>query len=223
MAVRTIRRDILESLSAEIDALFKQVELKYWGLLPWDEISEKLAVQDFFRELSRGKKEAIIAYSNKYSPEEKLAASYLHDMACSELTFWAKSISRRLYFTARHSHPWVVEFSSRLQTLVFEHIIKTLTCSSSFAVNIHLKRTAKERKVKERTVEIINYRKLCQLFAVAGNCETSLKKDVSGKGRVNVIVNDSKPFVLTYNEQKETVTVMCHYGSWNTDGVPQFI
>ena len=64
MAVRTIRRDILESLSAEIDALFKQVELKYWGLLPWDAISEKLAVQDIFRELSRGKKEAIIAYSN---------------------------------------------------------------------------------------------------------------------------------------------------------------
>jgi hypothetical protein len=46
--------------------LFKQVELKYWRLLPWDAISEKLAVQDFFRELSRGKKEAIIAYSNKY-------------------------------------------------------------------------------------------------------------------------------------------------------------
>jgi hypothetical protein len=109
MAVRSIRRDILESLSAEIDAsLFKQVELKYWGLLPWDEISEKLAVQDFFRELSRGKKEAIIACSNKYSPEEKLAASCLHDMAyCSELTYWEKSISRRLYFTARHSHPWV--------------------------------------------------------------------------------------------------------------------
>ena len=178
MAVRSIRRDILESLSAEIDAsLFKQVELKYWGLLPWDEISEKLAVQDFFRELSRGKKEAIIACSNKYSPEEKLAASCLHDMACSELTFWAKSISRRLYFTARHSHPWVVEFSSRLQTLVFEHIIKTLTCCSSFAANIHLKRTAKERKVNERSVEIINCRKLCQLFAVAGNCETSLIKE----------------------------------------------
>jgi hypothetical protein len=34
MAVRTIGRDILESLSAEIDALFKQVELKYWRLLP---------------------------------------------------------------------------------------------------------------------------------------------------------------------------------------------
>jgi hypothetical protein len=139
-SVRSIRRDILESLSAEIDAFFKQVELKYWGLLPWDAISEKLAVQDFFRELSRGKKEAIIAYSDRYSPEEKLAASCLHDMACSELTFWAKSISRRLY-----SHPWVVEFSSRLQTLVFEHIIKTLTCSSTFAVNIRLKRTAKER------------------------------------------------------------------------------
>ena len=77
--------------------------------------------------------------------------------------------------------------------------------------------------MKERTVEINNYRKLCQLFAVAGNFETSLKKDVPGKSRVNVIVNDSKPFVLTYNEQNEIVTVMCHYGSWNTDGVPQFI
>jgi hypothetical protein len=55
--------------------------------------------------------------------------------------------------------------------------------------------TYSQRKESEkRTVEIINYRKFCQLFAVAGNCETSLKKDVSGKGRVSVIVNDSNHF-----------------------------
>ena len=213
----------MQELSCEIDNFYKKLELKWWGLLPWEAISEKLAVKDFFRDLSHATKEAIIAHSSKYSPEEKLAVSCLHGMACADVRFWEKSILQRLHFTPRHSHPWVVDFVSRLQKLVFEHIVKILTCSSTFAVHINLRRTAKGDRIKEQIVKITSYRKLYQLFEVAGDGGKSFKKCVSGKGHVDLIINENKPFVITYNEQKETVHVMCHYGCWNTDGVPQFI
>ena len=73
--------EAMQELSCEIENFHKQLELKWWGSLPWEAISEKLAVKDFFRDLSRATKEAIITHSSKYSPEEKLAASCLHSMA----------------------------------------------------------------------------------------------------------------------------------------------
>ena len=81
----------MERLFAEIDNFCKQLELKYGGLLPWDAISEKLAVQDLFRYLSRVKKHAIVAHSSKYS-SEMTTMPCLHGMVCSELSFWTKSI-----------------------------------------------------------------------------------------------------------------------------------
>ena len=67
MADKSLNHEAMERLSAEIDNFYKQLELKYWGLLPWNAISEKLAVQDLFRYLSRVKKDAIVAHSSKYS------------------------------------------------------------------------------------------------------------------------------------------------------------
>ena len=108
MADNNLSDEILETLSADIDKLFKDVELKYCGILPWEAVSEKLAVQDFFRSLSRAKENAIFACSSRYTREEKLASNSfasLHNMACSELLFWTKSIHRRMHFTVKHSHP----------------------------------------------------------------------------------------------------------------------
>ena len=64
MVDRSLNHEAMERLSAEIDNFYKQLELKYWGLLPWDAISEKLAVQDLFCYLSRVKKDAIVAHSS---------------------------------------------------------------------------------------------------------------------------------------------------------------
>ena len=228
MATNSLSDEMIEALSSEIDKLFKDIELKYWGLLPWDAISEKLAVKDFFRKLSHAKKNAIIAHSSKYTSEQKLASTSsvcLHGMACSELSFWTKSILRRMYFTVKHSHPWMIVLSSRLPKPIFDYIIEVLTCSSSFSVSINDTHLAKGRAKKERIVRITNKRKLYQLLCtgVDGNDELNFKKNVAGKGHVDLIVSENKPFVITYSYVKENVNIMCHYGSWNTNGVPQFI
>ena len=67
MAYGSLNHEAIERLSSEIDNFYKKLELKYWRLLPWDAISENLAVQDLFCNLSRVKKDAIIAHSSKYS------------------------------------------------------------------------------------------------------------------------------------------------------------
>ena len=82
-----------------------------------------------------------------------------------------------MYFTARHAHPWVVEFSSRLQRQVFDHIIKILTCTSSFGVFINVTHFAKGQTVKERIVHVTNKQKLCQLFTVDRNGEPNFRKN----------------------------------------------
>ena len=89
-------------------------------------------------------------------------------------------------------------------------------------IHINLRRTTKGDRIKEQIsiVKITSYRKLYQLFEVAGGGGKRLTKYVSGKGHVDFIINETKP---TYNEQKETVKFMCHYGCWNTHGVSQFI
>lgn len=92
-----------------------------------------------------------------------------------------------------------------------------------FGVNINVTRIAKGKNVKEQIVRITNRRKMYQLFTVDGNGEPNFKKQLPGRGHVDLIVNENKPFVITYNDSKENVNVMCHYGCWNTNGVPQFI
>ena len=77
--------------------------------------------------------------------------------------------------------------------------------------------------MNERIVRITNKRKLCQLSTVDGNGEPNFRKNVTGRGHVDLMVNDRKPFVITYNDSKENVNILCHYGCWNTNGVPQFI
>lgn len=226
MAANNISDEIIKMLSSDVDKAFKDIELKYWGVLPWDAITEKLAVQDFFRKLSNAKKKAMIAHSSGYTSEEKLASTSfacLHGMACSELSFWTKSILRRLFFTVKHSHPWMIVFSSRLQKEVYNYIIEVLTCSSSFSVSVNDTYLAKGRAIKERIVSITNKRKLEQLLSTAVDHELTFKKDFPGKGHVDLIVSESKPFVIKYSYIKEIVNIMCHYGSWNTSGVPQFV
>ena len=117
MAANNISDGIIKMLSSDVDKAFKDIELKYWGVLPWDAIADKLAVQDFFRKLSNAKKKAMIAHSSGYTNEEKLASTSfagLHGMACSELSFWTKSILRRLFFTVKHSHPWIIVYQSKI-------------------------------------------------------------------------------------------------------------
>ena len=57
----------------------------------------------------------------------------------------------------------------------------------------------------------------------SGNEETSLKREFSGKGKPDNVIDREKPFTDTYNSGNEVVKVYCHYGAWNNDNVTQFI
>ena len=70
--------------------------------------------------------------------------------------------------------------------------------------------TLQKGTLKERIVRITNKRKLSQLFTVDRNGEPNFRKNVTGRGHVDLTVNDSKSFVITYNYSKENVNILCH-------------
>ena len=140
-------------------------------------------------------------------------------MACSEVSYWKKTLMRRQVLTAKHSHPWVIEFTSRLQEEIFKHIVNIITSTSNFGVH-----TRPGRTNKEQIVEVTSKPKLQQMLRFClGNEETSLKREFPGKGKTDIIIDREKPFTVSYNSGNEVVKVYCHYGAWNNDNVPQFI
>ena len=218
MAARFLNQEMSSEISGEIETFYRKLEKKYYNGLAQDAIPQKLALQDLFKELKEMKERTMKVHSES-SPREKLKfkQSDLHDMACSEVRYWKKAIMRRQYLTAKHSHPWLIEFSSRLQGNIFMHIVNIMTCTSMFGVKTRAGRT------NEQIVEVTNKGKLQQLLSIfLGIAERSLKRQIPGKGRTDVIIDQQKPFIITYNSSFEIVKVQCHYGAWNCDDVPQF-
>ena len=160
MAARELNDEIIRDLSEEIGSFYEKTESKYWTSLPSEAVPEKFAIQDLFKELNRLKEDSLKSYSRR-SARDKLTASScnLHDMACRELDNWKKSIIRREFFVAKHSNPWIVEFSYRLHKEIFDHLVEIFTCTSMYGVNIenHLKRNG---EVKEKVINVSHRRKL---------------------------------------------------------------
>ena len=47
-----------------------------------------------------------------------------------------------------------------------------------------------------------------------------LTKNIPGKGRAKLLVSGVKDFALVYKYSKRQLSVLCHYGFWNTHGFP---
>ena len=177
-------------------------------------------MQDLFKELSVLKEQTMKSHSEANLKEKlKFKKCDLHHIACSEVRYWKKTLIRRQFLTAKHSHPWVIEFTSRLQEDIFKHIVNIITSTSNFGVQ-----TRPGRTNKEQIVEVTSKPKLQQMLRFClGNEETNLKREFPGKGKTDIIIDREKPLTVTYNSQNEVVKVRCHYGAWNSDNVPQFI
>ena len=92
--------------------------------------------------------------------------------------------SVRVYWTTL-SHPWVIEFTSRLQEDIFKHIVNIITSTSNFGVH-----TRPGRTNKEQIVEVTSKPKLQQMLRFClGNEETSLKREFPGKGKTDIIID----------------------------------
>ena len=138
-------------------------------------------------------------------------------MACNEVSYWRKTLMRRQFLTAKHSHPWIIEFTSRLQEYIFKHIVDILTSTSRFGVDTHTGRTN-----KEQVVEITSKPKLQQMF-LPGQWEYHFEAGISGKGKDKHCYWQRGPLHYHLQLWNEVVKVHCHYGAWNSDNVPQFV
>lgn len=220
MAARSLNNAMAQKISKEIDDFYGKLEMKYYRGIQREDIPQKLAVQDLFKELAILKEQTMKSHSEANLREKlKFKKCDLHHMACSEVSYWKKTLMRRQFLTAKHSHPWVIEFTSRLQEDIFKHIVNILTSTSNFGVH-----TRPERTNKEQIVEVTSKPKLQQMLRFClGNEDTSLKREFPGKGKTDIIIDREKPFTVSYNSGNEVVKVYCHYGAWNNDNVPQFI
>ena len=68
MAARELNTEIIRGLSEEIRSFYGKTESKYWKSLPPEAVSEKLAIQDLFKELHRLKEDCLKSYSQHYVP-----------------------------------------------------------------------------------------------------------------------------------------------------------
>ena len=129
MAASSLDCEIGKEISSALDTLYKNLEMKYYSDVARDDIPQKLALQDLFKELSQLKDRTLESHS-EVCPREKLKFKQtdLHRIACSEVRHWKKSMMRRQFLTAKQSNPWVIEFSSRLQEEIFNHIVNVMTC-----------------------------------------------------------------------------------------------
>ena len=224
MAARELNTEIIRGLSKEIGSFYEKTESKYWKSLPSEAVPEKLAIQDLFKELNRLKEDSLKSYS-RISARDKLTVSScnLHDMACRELDNWKRSIIRGEFFVAKHSNPWVVEFSYRLHKEIFDHLVEILTCTSMYGVNIQ-NQLKKNGEAKEKVIEVSHKRKLERSFSdgqITG--EMGFRRSIKVKGHTDLLVDANRPFQLKYIYSTEMVQIKCYYGVSNEEGVPQFI
>ena len=64
MAARELARETLEALSCDLERLHNETENKYWNSLPYDAVSDKIAVQTLFKEVKESTKRAVKAHSS---------------------------------------------------------------------------------------------------------------------------------------------------------------
>ena len=78
MAANSVNNDTAKEISKEIDRFYRRFKTKYSPSITRDDISQKLAVQDLFRELKVLKEETVKAH---------LETSLKEKMKCKRLTY----------------------------------------------------------------------------------------------------------------------------------------
>ena len=93
MAARYVNSAIAKEISQEVDKFYEKRELRYYSSIPRDDVTQKLALQDLFKELSVLKEQTMKCHSET-SVREKLKCKKcdLHRMACNEVSYWRKTL-----------------------------------------------------------------------------------------------------------------------------------
>ena len=63
MAVRSVNSPMAREISKEIDEFYGKLEMKYYSSIQREDVPQKLAVQDLFKELSVLKEQTMKSHS----------------------------------------------------------------------------------------------------------------------------------------------------------------
>ena len=139
----------------------------------------------------------------------------IHPFAVREISIWHSQITRRLRKKALVQTGWKIILVRDLPCKMFEHIVRICTANTCFA-------TKTTQTTVEHVVEFTDARKVMYIFKQVAGIHKDLRKTFAHFGVAKAFVSQEKPFKLSYKVKNEQLKVQCHYGFWNSHGVPQF-
>lgn len=105
MAASSVNIAMAKDISKDIDEFYGKLEMKYFSGIQREDVAQKLAVQDLFTELLVLKEQTMKSHLEANLREKlKFKKCDLHHMACSEVSYWRKTLMQRQFLTAKHSH-----------------------------------------------------------------------------------------------------------------------
>ena len=137
-------------------------------------------------------------------------------MITREVLMWIKTIHRRMVASPRARNPWFIEIKRDLPQEIF-CVIKDAVLSGISAFGVSVEDSVVKFNHKNRL-----YRDLSK-FCCLTKCEIQnrLKKNFGARHKdfkAEVLVDNNKPFLVTYDKRGMRVIVSCHYGCWNNFG-----
>lgn len=90
MAASSVKSVMAKDISKEIDEFYGKLKMKYYSGIQREHVPQK---QDLFKELLVLKKKTIKSHSEAHLREKlKFKKCDLHHMACSEVSYWKKTL-----------------------------------------------------------------------------------------------------------------------------------
>ena len=208
------------NMKSVLDEMFEKKEWELYGNIASANVDQKLALEDFFKEL-RVAKDLIVKKYEATCERQKLhyvmELGKVHTIVTKEVLYWKKVIQRRMHKTPRQSCPYRIDFSYRLSEEIFSCIKDLLTCVSQYGLEIHQTKGT-------TTIKIWSKRKLELFFndvlgAACGGLPTKVIKNAT----VKILISEQKVFTLKYTRACERMEITCFYGVWNEHHVPQHL
>ena len=173
---------------------------------------------NFRAEVTRCLEDSFKRYELQTSKMDRvlLSKASMWPMITREVLMWIKTIHRRMVASPRARNPWFIEIKRDLPQEIF-CVIKDAVLSGISAFGVSVEDSVVKFNHKNRL-----YRDLSK-FCCLTKCEIQnrLKKNFGARHKdfkAEVLVDNNKPFLVTYDKRGMRVIVSCHYGCWNNFG-----
>lgn len=217
--------EVLDEVAIEEDAETKQRSVRTLDeviKISADQFScLRDSIPDYYSFLEEAKKQLLCTY-RRYETgvgrmEKVLKSSTpAWPMICSEVLLWLKGIHRRMMVSPRARNPWSIEIKRDLPEQVFLHMRDAIKGSSTaFGVSVQ----THELKFTHKTRLLRDLSKFCGVSS--SEIRARLQKSFGGNRKgfaAEILVGETKPFIISYDKKKYRITLSCRYGCWNNFG-----